>query len=784
MNFFNRFRKNESAAPQAHMTWAKTSVGRTFTRTGLFLKKQLWIWPVIAVVILSTVGILLRHAIENTMRENLKSELQTLLTAETSMLVKFLNVQRSIAETAANDIRLREAVIGLINEEEGTDIQAPVEPAEQASPNEPTPETSEESPPSTPQSSEAEGPDNNLGNKTESKDADTHLKSVIRELARQLGPLMASHEYIGYFITDRDKRILASSHPMLVGQQEITKYDGFLDQALDGESTVSPPFPSVVMLEDEDGQLSAGHPTMYVCAPIRDETFQVIGALALQMRPEDEFTDILQLGQLGQSGETYAFNRDGRMISNSRFDDDLVLLGILPDIEHARSVLNVLVHDPQGDMTAGYRPTVRRSEMPLTRMAAAAVAGESGVDVNGYRDYRGVPVVGAWTWLPKYDIGVATEIDFAEAFRPLTILRRAFWFLYALLVASAVAIFAFTVVVARVQREARKAAIEAQQLGQYTLEHKLGSGAMGVVYRGRHAMMQRPTAIKLLDEDKVNDGSIERFEREVQITCRLNHPSTIAIYDFGRTPEGVFYYAMEYLDGIDLQQLVDQYGPQHPGRVINILLQICGSLYEAHSQGLVHRDIKPANVMINHRGGEPDAIKVLDFGLVKAIDDEKQAGLSRGDGLTGTPLYMSPEAIQAPLTVDGRSDLYSVGAVGYFLLTGQPVFEASSLVDLCHKHVDEMPDAPSKRTGQSFSPELEYALLSCLEKSRAKRPQTARDLAVLLNKCPERGTWTLEDADAWWSRHERGTAPANIPSKAQPTSSSALDQTLVYKKPD
>ena len=304
-----------------------------------------------------------------------------------------------------------------------------------------------------------------------------------------------------------------------------------------------------------------------------------------------------------------------------------------------------------------------------------------------------MPVVGAWTWLPESDIGVATEIDYAEAFRPLTILQRTFWGLFALLALAALAIFVFTLVVARLRREAQKAAIEAQQLGQYKLEQKLGAGGMGVVYKGHHAMLRRPTAIKMLDVDKVNEASIERFEREVQITSQLNNPNTVAIYDYGRTPEGVFYYAMEYLDGIDLQTLVERYGPQPVPRVIHILQQICGSLYEAHSLGLVHRDIKPANIMLNRRGGEPDVVKVLDFGLVKALDDEKQAGLTQQNSLTGTPLYMSPEAIQLPNSVDPRSDLYAVGAVGYFLLTGQPVFEAENVVELCQKHVVRAADA-------------------------------------------------------------------------------------------
>jgi len=733
LRFFQSWgKKSGIALPQAHMTWARSSVGRTVARTGLFLKRRLWIWPIVAVVILSVVGFSVRHAIESTMKTSLRSELQTLLAVETAMLEKWFKTKSSVVESAANDLAFREAVYRLFEADERS------------------------------------GPDAAAGGEAE----------IQREIAKLLAPELAAHDFAGFFVTDRSKRIVASSQAVLIGQRDVQEYDDFLARTLEGETVVSAPFASVVMLKDASGQVRTGQPIMYVCAPVRDKSFQVVGALALQLRPEREFTHILQLGQLGHSGETYAFDRQGVMVSNSRFDNELILLGILPDQPHSRSILNVFVRDPQGDMTAGFRPRQRRSEMPLTKMAADALQGSSGVDADGYRDYRGVQVVGAWTWLPKYGIGVATEIDQAEAFRPLIILRRTFLSLYGLLLVSAVAIFVFTVLVARLQREARKAAIEARQLGQYTLDEKLGAGAMGVVYKGHHAMLRRPTAIKLLDADKVDDAAIQRFEREVQITCRLNHPSTIAIYDFGRTAEGVFYYAMEYLDGISLQDLVEQEGRQPAGRVISILLQVCGSLYEAHSQGLVHRDIKPANIMLNRRGGVPDVVKVLDFGLVKALDDQEPSGAAASGGLTGTPLYMSPEAIQSPMSVDGRSDLYGVGAVGYFLLTGKPVFDARSIVELFQKHVDEVPTPPSKHLGRSVSGELEHALLSCLEKSRAKRPQTARDLAQLLKKCPEAAEWSVEQAEAWWGRYERAHADTSPSPEETASTPGAYVQTV------
>jgi hypothetical protein len=702
----------------AHMTFARTSAGRTITRTGVFLRKQIWIWPILAVVLLSVIGLGVRHAIVNTMENGLRSELQTLLDVETAMLETWFHSQRSNAESLANGVDLRRLVYQLLD-------------------------------------------DSASNSSTHSKD-EKSVGQIQAQLDKTLAPALSAHDYIRYLVADKSKRIIAATSRELIGQQDIPEYDSFLTRALAGETCVSTPFPSKVALKDENGRLRTGVPTMYVCAPIRDESFQVVAVLGLRIRPEQEFTRILQLGRVGNTGETYAFDKTGLLVSNSRFDEELILLRLLLDQDNSHSILQLTVRDPGGDMTQGYPSTVKRRDLPLTRMAADAIAGNAGVDVAGYRNFRGVKVAGAWKWLPTADMGVATEIEYAEAFRPLMILEWTFWGLFALLALSSIAIFVFTILLARSRREAQKATIEAQQIGQYKLEHKLGAGGMGVVYKGQHAMLRRPTAIKMLDVDKVNEGSIQRFEREVQITSQLNNPHTVAIYDFGHTPEGVFYYAMEYLDGIDLQTLVERYGPQPVPRVIHMLLQVCSSLYEAHSLGLVHRDIKPANIMLNRRGGEPDVVKVLDFGLVKAVDDQQQKGMTHQASLTGTPLYMSPEAIQLPNSVDARSDLYAVGAMGYFLLTGQPVFEADSIVDLCQKHVATPPIPPSERLGKPIPPELESAILACLEKSRAKRPQTARDLAALISRCAEATAWSIEDSDAWWGRHERGQASGII----------------------
>lgn len=708
----------------AHMTFARTTMGDRIHRTTLLLRRQLWLWPMLAVLVLSLIGYLITRSIRLTMEANLKSQLTTLLEVEKSMVLKWLSQQEISARTLANQSDLRQHAEQLVKTSRSVHSSTPSDRLEDA--------------------------------------------KLLEEIEQEIAPTLANYEFSGYMISDPKHQVLASNNRELIGRN-ISEYEGFLTRVFDNKPTVSPPFASRVAIADAQGKMQTGVPTMFVSVPILDQDLQVIAALSLRIRPEREFTRLIQLGRIGKSGETYAVDRQGVMVSGSRFDEDLILLGVLPDRDNAESILNIQLRDPGGDMTQGFRPKARRSELAFTKAATQLIEGKDGMEIGGYRDYRGVRVVGVWTWLKDYSFGLVTEIDYDEAFEPLNILRRAFYTMFGLLALTTAAILAFTVIVSRLQREARQAAVEAKQLGQYRLDEKLGEGAMGTVYRGHHAMLRRQSAIKLLNVDRVNETSINRFEQEVQITCNLNNPHTIAIYDYGRTPEGVFYYAMEYLDGINLQELVDKFGPQPEGRVAKILDQLCSSLFEAHSMGLVHRDIKPANVMLNRRGGVPDFVKLLDFGLVRAVDDAKRN--KNQEGMAGTPLYMSPESIQTPDLVDARSDLYAVGAVGYFLLTGAPVFQATSLAELCQLHVDAIPLAPSVRSGKPIASELEHAIMSCLEKNRAKRPQTARDLANLIHRLAASDSWTINDADAWWSRYERGGNP--MLESAKPASGSA-----------
>jgi len=694
------------------------------------LRRQIWIWPLVAAAMLAVAGVTIRRNVESASQAEMQAGLLATLNSNVEALKIWLENEQAQVITMANEIEVRRLATELRRLAAGPDATALVQ------------------------------------------------SPLHDEFRRALRPVLSGKHFAGYVILDQDRRVLTADRPELIGQIRSTNYD-LIERTLKNGSTVTPPIRSAVLMRDSDGEMRAGQPTMFAMAVQRDLTGDVIGVLGLRIKPDEDFVRIMQIARPGQTGDTFAFDANGLMLSESRFTSELQRMGLVPDEPGARSQLTVSLRDPGVDLTRGGRAALARHEQPLTEMAKTAISGRDGVNVTGYRDYRGVPVVGAWTWLSQYDMGVAIEKEVAEAYAPLNILRRAFWGMFGLLAASSVLIFVFSLTTARLHKAAQKAALQAKELGQYQLEEKLGEGGMGVVYRGRHRMLRRPTAIKLLHPDKTTDDAIARFEREVQLSCQLNHPNTIAIYDYGRTPEGIFFYAMEYLDGINLDALIVRHGPQAEGRVIHILRQVCGSLAEAHEVGLVHRDIKPANIVVGRRGGEGDVAKVLDFGLVKAVDAKKESALTSAGSIIGTPLYMSPEAIESPDRVDGRSDLYSAAAVGYFLLTGGPPFEGKSVIEICMHHSRTPPTPPSQRLKQPVSADLEAALLKGLAKNPQERFQSAREFAEALAKCVKAATWTSREADAWWNARQMTAAAAT---KSRVTEAVHQDATVALSR--
>jgi serine/threonine-protein kinase len=312
----------------------------------------------------------------------------------------------------------------------------------------------------------------------------------------------------------------------------------------------------------------------------------------------------------------------------------------------------------------------------------------------------------------------------------------------------------------------RREAFEARQIGQYRLIERLGAGGMGEVFLAEHRMLKRPCAIKLIQPEQAGDPQVlARFEREVRMTARLSHWNTIEIFDYGRTDEGTFYYVMEYLPGLSLEDLLERHGPMPAARVVHLLRQVCQGLREAHGIGLIHRDIKPGNVFAAQRGGVYDVAKLLDFGLVKPMSESSASRLTQDGGISGTPLYMSPEQARGLANLDARSDIYSLGAVAYALLTGVPPFPDGNPLEVIIAHVHDEVVPPSQHQ-PDVPADLEQIVLRCLAKSPEDRFQDVESLEQALAECDVADRWTHADAARWWNANDQVAATERLASVA------------------
>jgi tRNA A-37 threonylcarbamoyl transferase component Bud32 len=545
-------------------------------------------------------------------------------------------------------------------------------------------------------------------------------------LAVELGASGEQDGVTGYLLLDASGRVVGANAPDAIGRRVGADALETLGEAMRDGPLVSRPLQVTL-----DGRETTGL-RLLAMAPVRDGTGASQGALAVLLDAAGDFSRVVGTARLGTAGTSYAFDRQGRLLSALRPGDTDI-----PALE---------IRDPGGDLAAGHRPALPEAARPLTRMAAAAVGGESGSDVAGYRDFRGVEVVGAWQWLDRWRFGIATEMPRAEALAPLRPLTYVLWALGAIAALVPALGVPALFLVGRLRR--RTAAIE--RLGQYRLLRELGAGGMGVVYEVEHALLQRRAALKMLRPEAMGEEAVARFEREVRLTARLCHPNAITVFDFGRSENGRFYYVMEYLDGLDLATLIERDGAMPPARVIHVLRHVGAALREAHALGLVHRDIKPANIMLCARGGELDVVKLLDFGLVHELGDAAAARLTMPTLLSGTPAYIAPERLRDPLAGDQRVDLYALGAVAYNLLTGRDLYQGTSSAEIVLKAATEAATAPSARAAQPVPPELDALVLACLAKDPAERPRDVEAMLAGLDPLASAYPWTREDAGRWW----------------------------------
>jgi hypothetical protein len=558
-------------------------------------------------------------------------------------------------------------------------------------------------------------------------------KQAMQELHDQLELRGLLESTTGFLVVDPTATgYVFTTHMEELGGASLLERPSFRD-ALKGESTLSQP---VKIKGDKPSGFGDDLPSMFSFAPVYDHSNKLAGVLGFRLDPAKELSHLLELGRLGETGETYAFDLYSNLVSRSRFADQLRAAGLIK----GSGVLEIRLKAASRDVKSTGDVS---SDAPDTLPVRAALAGKNGNAFDdGWVDYRGHQVIGAWSWVPELRLGVVTKVDRSEAYAIIDAIHWAALGLIGVLAAAGVVIIVFAVFAMKLEAKAA----HVTELGQYRLLNKVGEGGMGAVYRAEHSLLARPTAIKLLKASTAE--TLQRFEREVKITAGLSHPNTIAIYDYGFNDSGTFYYAMELLDGTDLEGLVHKNGPLPVGRALHIVRQVLGSLAEAHEAGLVHRDIKPANIMLTTRGGIRDFVKVLDFGLVRPVETG-DAKLTGEQTVIGTPLYLAPELLTSSTAAGPRSDLYAVGAVLFYLLSGRDAFEAPNMTAMVSRHLSGTRTPLESVIPGGVVPEgIDELIGSWLARDASKRPENARaalaELTVLLVRYP----WTDEDARA------------------------------------
>lgn len=544
------------------------------------------------------------------------------------------------------------------------------------------------------------------------------------ELLKRLAPALEERNLALANVVGPDGVLLASLVPEYTGRQLAPAFRERLARVFRGEQVFIGPTLEAERLRGP-GVANPDTAIAWATAPIRDEAGRVMAVLCLGRYAAKGFARRLEVTRPGATGEAYAFDASGRMLSNSRFEDRLKARGLLAAGQS--SLGRIMLNPPEA--AQGIRSDVSRPTELLARalQAAAAPTGEmKGILLTPYRNYLGDPVIGAWQWLGEHQLGLAVEIGEAEAYRTIAILNTQ---LVVMVLTLAVALFLGPMLPGILWR--RVVPVKSgQSVGAYRLERKIGEGGMAEVFLGTHERLGRPAAVKIVKGGQREEVA-QRFEREARLLASLRHPDIAAVFEIGNVEDGRPYYTMEYFDGEPLDRIVARDGPLTEAAACEVLIRLCGILQYACDRGIVHRDVKPENILLSLDAQGVLGLKLIDFGLAKELDPGQHDQLTLEVSLLGTLGYLAPERIRDPADADIRGEVYAVGALGYFLLTG-----AEWLPSLESAAPEEAPPISERR--KLVTPGLEAVIAKALRHRKSTRWENCRALAEALAACSGR----------------------------------------------
>ncbi len=568
----------------------------------------------------------------------------------------------------------------------------------------------------------------------------------IDRIETQLVELSGSDD-VKFVVWNKSFRTIASwsVDRMDIGNPVHPTGAGNLARVMAGETVVFGP--------ERLGQNIAGftpetsRPVMAFIVPIRDSSGRVIASMLIRgLSLFETFDQIFSDGTLSDRVDIYAVNRDGTMLTESRHARTLAMrseLEVGPDDIAA----SLRVADPGELIDAGSAASIQRRIRPVTIAAAGLMNQTSDLRINPYRNYAGQDVVGSWRWLSRWEMGVIVEQTSLQAFAPARVVRFSFLLLGSLLSLTA---FLAATKIAKTST-AEHAAIH--PLSRYDILEPLGSGGMGVVFRAHHKQLGRDAAMKVLRGDRQNQEDRLRFDREVRLAASLSNPHCVQIYDYGHSDQGEAFCVMQFLKGLTLQEVVSRSSHQPIGRMLFIIRQICDALAKAHSLDLLHRDVKPQNVMLSLDPSVGDWAVIFDFGLAKPLQPDSGLYQTSETIWSGTPMYMAPERFRQPGVMDPRSDIYSVGCVAYYLLSGRPPFIESDPESLFALILSEHPIGISIHRGEEVPADVNEWVMKCMAKRADDRFKTIEEASRVLDRLRVAYPWSVDEARVWWDVH-------------------------------